>query len=94
MGTLARARAMSWVDCCFGFDCRKFLGLIVLYTPWFLYVSVGLVAFKTEKRSLRWWQWQPSAALPLPADWAGIKSVLLAGPLADDSNSMQGVSIS
>ena len=33
---------------------------------------------------------EAAPALPLPADWAGIKSVLLAGPLADDSNSMQG----
>ena len=33
---------------------------------------------------------EAAPALPLPADWAGVKSVLLAGPLADDSNSMQG----
>jgi beta-glucosidase len=33
---------------------------------------------------------EAAPALPLPTDWAGIKSVLLAGPLTDDSNSMQG----
>jgi beta-glucosidase-like glycosyl hydrolase len=32
----------------------------------------------------------PAPALPLGADWGGVKSVLLAGPLAGDSNAMQG----